>query len=93
MNFLESIKWKQLMFDVGKGLNHGVIVVERGAMVVRRKAGDLSEEGNLHYRLLALKVKVHKDLSALGARVYSLLVTKDKKSRARRKSIGHYCSN
>ncbi len=70
------------MADVGNGLNDGIVAVKRGAIVVSRRAENLSEEGKRQYRLISLKVKVHKELSALGARVFALVAGHRKKNPA-----------
>lgn len=65
--------WNKLRSDVGKGLKQGVVAVKKGAMVVRKKAGELSEEGKRQYKILSLKTKAHQGIADLGARVYSLM--------------------
>ncbi len=39
----------------------------------QERVGELSEEGMRHYKLIALKTKMHNGLSDLGARVFSLV--------------------
>jgi hypothetical protein len=82
MKSLGSMTMKKLIEDVEKELKRRMIAVKRGTIVVRRKAGDLSEEGKRQYRLIVLKTKVHNHLSALGARIYSLVSVNDKKNPA-----------
>ena len=62
------------MADVEKGLKQGIIAFKRGTLIVRRERGTLSDEGKRQHKLIALKAKVHKELSVLGARVYSWLL-------------------
>ena len=64
------------MADVEKGLKQGIIAFKRGPLIVRRERGTLGDEGKRQHKLIALKAKVHKELSVLGARVYSLVVAK-----------------
>jgi hypothetical protein len=75
-----SITSRKLLTEMAKGLRSGVITVKRGTIIVRRKTKDLSEEGKRQYRLIALKTKMHRELSALGGRVYSLVSANDKKN-------------
>ncbi|HXY53041.1 MAG TPA: hypothetical protein VEM40_00020 [Nitrospirota bacterium] len=67
---------------MAKRLRSGEIAVRRGTIVARRKAGVLNEERKRQYRLIALKTKMQKKLSAPGARVYSLVSANDKKNLA-----------
>ena len=76
MSHLDKLKWTELKAALGKGLNEGVVTRRKGAMVVRKRAGELTEEENYQYKLFALKTKVHNSLSDLGARVYTLVATK-----------------
>jgi hypothetical protein len=73
MSYLETMNWDKLKSDVGKGLKQGVVAVRKGAMVVKKKAGELTEEGKRQYKILSLKTKVHQGIADLGARVYSLM--------------------
>jgi len=51
------------------------VVFRKGAMVVRKRSGELTEEEMWQYKLFALKTKVHNSISDLGARVYSAVAT------------------
>ncbi len=51
------------------------MALKKGAMVVRKRAGELTEEEDYQYKLFALKAKVHNSISDLGARVYTLVAT------------------
>ena len=72
MNYLDKLDWNTIKADLEKGLNQGLVAVKKGALEVKKKAGELSEEGKRQYKLISLKTKVHKSMSELGARVYSL---------------------
>lgn len=82
MGYLYSIKWDTIKKDLQRGLDQGFIAMKKGVLIARKKAGDLSEEGNRQYKLIMLKTKVHKDLLALGARVYSLVAANNNKNSA-----------
>jgi hypothetical protein len=73
MSYMESMDWDKLKSDVGKGLKQGVVAVKKGAMIVKKKAGELTEESKRQYKILSLKTKVHQGIADLGARVYSLM--------------------
>jgi hypothetical protein len=78
MGYLDRINWGKLKADVEKALQQGMLAVKKGAMVAKKKAEELTVEGERQYQILSLKVKVHRGMSDLGARVYSLLGSKDK---------------
>jgi hypothetical protein len=73
VNYLEKLDWNTLKADLEKGLNQGLVAVKRGALAVKKKTGELSEEGQRQYRLITLKAKVNRSMSELGARVYMLM--------------------
>ncbi len=73
MGYLENINWDSIKKDLQKGLEKGMAAVQKGAIVAKKKAGELTEEGKRQYRILTLKAKVHEAISDLGARVYALL--------------------
>jgi hypothetical protein len=73
MNYLEKLDWNAIKADLEKGLNQGLVAIRKGALEVKKKAGELSDEGKRQYKLISLKTKVHKGMSDLGARVYSLV--------------------
>jgi hypothetical protein len=78
MSYFDAINWDKLKADIEKAMRQGMLVVKKGAMVAKKKADELTEEGERQYHILSLKVKMHKGMSDLGARVYSLLGSKDK---------------
>lgn len=73
MSYLEGIKWDSIRKDLQKGLEKGMAAVKKGAIVAKKKAGELTDEGKKQYRVLSLKAKVHEAVSDLGARVYALM--------------------
>jgi len=73
MGYLESIDWNGIKKDLQKGLEKGMAAVKKGAIVAKKKAGELTEEGKKQYQMLSLKAKVHEAISDLGARVYALM--------------------
>jgi hypothetical protein len=72
MSYLEKLDWNKVKADVEKGLEQGLVAIKSGAMVVKKKSGELSDEGKRQYKLMSLKAKVHKGMYELGTRVYSL---------------------
>lgn len=78
MGYFATINWDKLKADLEKGLLQGILAVKKGAMVAKKKATALTEEGKRQYALLSLKAKAHKGISDLGARVYELMRTKAK---------------
>jgi hypothetical protein len=83
MSCLNTMDWDKLKADVGKGLKEGLVAVKKGAMVVRKRTGELTEEGKRQYKLIALKIKAHNGIYDLGVRVYSLVAAKAGKDPAR----------
>ncbi len=73
MNSWEKLDWTALKKDIQKGWKEGVAVVKEGAIVARKRAGALSDEGMRRYRAFELKTKVHKRVYDLGERVHVLL--------------------
>lgn len=73
MNYFDTIDWNGIKKDIQKGLEKGMVAVKKGAIVVQKKAGELSDEGSRQYKAMALKAKVHTAVSDLGARVYALM--------------------
>jgi hypothetical protein len=64
--------WEKVRKDLQKGWKEGVEAFKEGAIVVRKKAEELTEEGKKKYKIYDLKTKVHKEISELGGRVYDL---------------------
>ncbi len=78
MGYWESINWQSLKKDIQKGWKEGVVAVKEGVVVVRKKAGELTDEGKRRYKILELKTRVHKRVYDLGERVHALLATRKK---------------
>lgn len=78
MNYLEKLDWNKVKADLEKGLKQGLVAIKKGALVVKKKAGELSEEGRKQYRIIELKAKAHKSISELGARVYAVMNSRTK---------------
>lgn len=70
---LDKLDWNKVNADLEKGLNQGLVAIKKGALVVKRKAEELNDEGKRRYKLISLKAKMHKGISELGARVYALM--------------------
>jgi hypothetical protein len=73
MGYWEKIDWQSIKRDVQKGWKEGVAVVKEGAIVAKKKAGKLGDEGQRRYEVFELKTKVHKRIYDLGGRVHKLL--------------------
>jgi hypothetical protein len=78
MNYFETMDWKKIKKDVEHGLEKGMVAVKKGALVVKKKTGELTDEGKRQYKIMTLKSKVHSQMTDLGARVYSLIGTRSK---------------
>ena len=64
--------WEKIKSDIQKGIREGIGIVKEGAIVVRTKAEELTEEGKKRLKVFELKTKVQKDLSELGGKVYAI---------------------
>ena len=64
--------WEKIKSDIQKGIKEGIGIVKEGAIVVRTKAEEITEEGKKRLKVFELKTKVQRDLSELGGKVYSL---------------------
>ena len=82
MSYLDRMKWAELKADLEIGFREGIVALKKGAMVARKSASELTEEGMRQYKLIALKTKMHNGFSALGVRVYSLVTAKGMKNPA-----------
>ncbi|MBN1547881.1 MAG: hypothetical protein JW902_14620 [Syntrophaceae bacterium] len=65
--------WEKIKKDVKKGFRDGLAVIREGAVAVKEKAGELTEEGKRQYKLFDLKTKVQKEIAELGGKVYGLI--------------------
>jgi len=64
--------WENVKKDLQKELKAGMTMVREGAAVVKKKAGQLTEEGKKQYKTYELKSKVHEWIAELGGKVYEL---------------------
>jgi hypothetical protein len=73
MGYLESINWDVIKKDLQQGLEKGMAAMKKGAIVVQKKAEDLTEEGKRQYKVLTLKAKIHEAITDLGAKAYAIM--------------------
>ena len=64
--------WDKVKKDLQKEIKAGVTMVREGAAVVKKKAGQFTEEGKKQYKIYELKSKVHEWIAELGGKVYEL---------------------
>ncbi len=64
--------WDTIKKDVQKGIKEGMSVMKEGAAVAREKAEELTAEGKRRYKILDLKMKIQREMSELGGKVYDL---------------------
>lgn len=67
MQFLTKLRQ-----DLERGIREGVEAVREGTTYMRRRAGELTEEGKRQYRIYGLKKQVQREISEIGGRVYEL---------------------
>lgn len=73
MGYMDTINWNEIKKDLQKGYEKGMAAIKQGAIVARKKAGQLTEEGKRQYQVVAVKSKIHQAISDMGARTYALL--------------------
>ncbi|HUI68777.1 MAG TPA: hypothetical protein VL087_11295 [Nitrospirota bacterium] len=73
MSYMESINWEMIKKDLQEGLEKGMAAMKQGAIVVQKKAEELTEEGMRQYKVLTLKTRIHEAITDLGAKVYALM--------------------
>ena len=73
MGYLESFNWDAIKKDLQQGLEKSMAVVKQGAIVVQKKAGELTEEGQRQYKVLRLKTRIHEAITDLGAKTYIIM--------------------
>lgn len=73
MGYLDSFNWDAIKKDLQQGLEKSMAAVKQGAVVVQKKAGELTEEGKRQYQVLRLKTRIHEALTDLGAKTYVLM--------------------
>jgi len=64
--------WDKIRRDVQRGIKEGLSVVKEGAAVAREKAEELTAEGRKRYKIFDLKMKVQREMSELGGKIYDL---------------------
>lgn len=64
--------WDSVKRDLQKSLKEGIAFVREGAVVVKVKAEELTEEAKRQYKIFDLKTSVKRELTELGGRVYDL---------------------
>lgn len=80
MRSLDLDRWSSLDRDLGKWLKQGLVVFQRGALVVKNKPKDMNEEEKRQYQLMEIKIKMHNRISDLGVRVYTLMSAKGRRN-------------
>lgn len=73
MGYLEGFNWDEIKKDLQQGLEKSMSAVKQGAVVVQKKAGELTEEGKRQYKVLRLKARIHEAIADLGAKTYVLM--------------------
>ncbi|HTF99517.1 MAG TPA: hypothetical protein VK654_02890 [Nitrospirota bacterium] len=73
MGYLDSMSWEQLKKELQSELEKGLAVLKNGAVVVQKKAEELTAEGKRQYKMLVIKAKIHDAMRDLGAKVYLLM--------------------
>ncbi len=68
--------WDRIKKDIKKGYEEGLSAIKEGSVVVKKKAGELAEEGKKQIKLFELKQKVQGRFTDLGGRVYDLVSSK-----------------
>ena len=78
MSYFNSLDWTKIRKEVEQGLEKGMVAFKRGALVVQKKTGELTDEGKRQYTIMTLQSKVLAQMTDLGARVYALMGTRSK---------------
>jgi hypothetical protein len=73
MSKTDHAKWDGFQADLNRGLKKGILTIGDSGLVVNRKTVQLSEADKIQFKILALKLKAHQQMTHLGARVYSLI--------------------
>ena len=66
------IFWEKIKTDLEQGIVEGIDMLREGAAFVKKKTEELTEESKKRVNLFELKIKVRKELTELGGRVYDL---------------------
>ena len=64
--------WEKIKTDLEQGIVEGIDMLIEGAAFVKKKTEELTEEGKKRVNLFELKIKVRKEMTELGGRVYDL---------------------
>lgn len=64
--------WEKIKTDSEQGIVEGIDMLKEGAAYVKKKTEELTEEGRKRVNLFELKIKVRKEMTELGGRVYEL---------------------
>lgn len=67
------VQWDSIKKDLQKGWHEGVVAVKEGMVVVKKKAGEMTDEGKKQYKVLSLKASIQRSIHDLGKRVYTLM--------------------
>ncbi|HUJ18361.1 MAG TPA: hypothetical protein VL197_10255 [Nitrospirota bacterium] len=78
MNNFENARWGRLRTDLAKGHTQGLLGITKGAVVPKKRTDLSTEQDKRNYKIISLKLKVHRGISDLGARVYSLMWSRKK---------------
>lgn len=73
MNYRRMQDWNTVKAGLEKGLSQGVTAIRKSALTLKKKAGDLGEEGKRRYAAASLRLKMNRDVFELGKRVYALM--------------------
>jgi hypothetical protein len=70
---MTMIQWEVIKKDLQKGWQEGIVAVKEGMVVVKKKTGEMTEEGRKQYKILSLKAIIQRSIHDLGKRVYTLM--------------------
>jgi hypothetical protein len=73
MGYLDNMNWELIKKDLQKELEKGIAIIKNGAIVIQKKAEEVTEEGKRQYKMLSTKAKLHESMRDLGAKVYMLM--------------------
>ncbi len=73
MGYLDNVNWEHIKQELQNELEKGIAVIKNGAIVIQKKAEEVTEEGKRQYKMLSTKAKIHNALRELGARVYMVM--------------------
>ena len=73
MGYLDNMNWEKIKKELQNELEKGFGVIKNGAIVIQKKAEELTEEGKRQYKMLSTKARMHDAMRDLGAKVYMLM--------------------